>query len=85
MGVDAAVRIIFRRELAQAQDAPHRQAELVEDYQNRFANPYIAAERGYLDAVIEPRETRPALIRALRLARSKRQTLPPRKHGNMPL
>jgi acetyl-CoA carboxylase carboxyltransferase component len=85
MGVDAAVKIIFRRELAQSEDAAKRQADLVEDYQNRFANPYIAAERGYLDAVIEPRETRPALIRALRLARHKRQTLPPRKHGNMPL
>jgi acetyl-CoA carboxylase carboxyltransferase component len=85
MGVDAAVRIIFRKELAQAEDPTARQAELVEDYQNRFANPYIAAERGYLDDVIEPRETRPALIKALRLARSKRQTLPPRKHGNMPL
>ncbi|HWQ14984.1 MAG TPA: acyl-CoA carboxylase subunit beta [Roseiflexaceae bacterium] len=85
MGVDAAVRIIFRKELAQAQDPASRQAELAEDYQNRFANPYIAAERGYLDDVIEPRETRPALIRALRLARSKRQNLPPRKHGNIPL
>lgn len=85
MGVDAAVKIIFRRELAQAEDRAARQAELVEDYQNRFANPYIAAERGYIDSVIEPRETRPALIRALRLARSKRQSLPPRKHGNIPL
>lgn len=85
MGVDAAVKIIFRRELAQATEPARRQAELVEDYQNRFANPYIAAERGYLDEVIEPKETRPALIRALRLARHKRQTLPPRKHGNLPL
>jgi propionyl-CoA carboxylase beta chain len=85
MGVDAAVRIIFRKELAQAEDPKRRQTELAEDYQTRFANPYIAAERGYLDDVIEPRETRPTLIRALRLARSKRQTLPPRKHGNIPL
>jgi acetyl-CoA carboxylase carboxyltransferase component len=85
MGVDAAVRIIFRRELNQAENPAARQAELVEDYQNRFANPYIAAERGYIDDVIEPKETRPALIRALRLARNKRQTLPPRKHGNIPL
>ena len=69
----------------QIQTLVPRLAELVEDYQNRFANPYIAAERGYLDDVIEPRETRPALIRALRLARGKRQTLPPRKHGNIPL
>ncbi len=85
MGVEAAVKIIFRRDLAHAEDPVARQAELVEDYQNRFANPYIAAERGYVDDVIEPRETRPALIRALRLARNKRQTLPPRKHGNIPL
>jgi acetyl-CoA carboxylase carboxyltransferase component len=85
MGVDAAVRIIFRRELAEADDPAARQAELAEDYQNRFANPYVAAERGYVDDVIEPRETRPALIRALRLARNKRQSLPARKHGNIPL
>ncbi len=85
MGVDAAVKIIFRKELAQSSDPEKRQAELVEDYQNRFANPYIAAERGYLDDVIEPKETRPVLIRALRVARAKRQTHPPRKHGNIPL
>ncbi len=85
MGVDAAVKIIFRRELSQADDAVARQAELVEDYQNRFANPYVAAERGYVDEVIEPKETRPALIRALHLARNKRQSLPARKHGNIPL
>jgi acetyl-CoA carboxylase carboxyltransferase component len=85
MGVDAAVRIIFRRELAEAEDPQSRLAELVADYQDRFANPYVAAERGYVDAVIEPRETRLALIRALKLARSKRQSLPNRKHGNIPL
>jgi propionyl-CoA carboxylase beta chain len=85
MGVDAAVKIIFRKELADATDPAMRQAELAEDYQNRFANPYVAAERGYIDEVIEPKETRPALIRALRLARNKRQSLPARKHGNIPL
>jgi len=85
MGVDAAVKIIFRRELSEADDPAARQAALVEDYQNRFANPYVAAERGYIDDVIEPKETRPALIRALRLARNKRQSLPARKHGNIPL
>jgi acetyl-CoA carboxylase carboxyltransferase component len=85
MGVDAAVRIIFRRELAEASDAQARLAALVEDYQERFANPYVAAERGYVDAVIEPRETRLALIRALKLAATKRQSLPSRKHGNIPL
>jgi propionyl-CoA carboxylase beta chain len=85
MGVDAAVRIIFRKELAEASDQSQRQAELVEDYQSRFANPYVAAERGYIDAVIEPRETRPALIKALKIARTKRQSMPARKHGNIPL
>jgi acetyl-CoA carboxylase carboxyltransferase component len=85
MGVDAAVRIIFRKELADALNPTERMAELVEDYQGRFANPYVAAERGYIDAVIEPKETRPALIKALRLARTKRQSMPPRKHGNIPL
>jgi acetyl-CoA carboxylase carboxyltransferase component len=85
MGVDAAVRIIFRRELAEAENSELRLAELVADYQQRFANPYVAAERGYIDQVIEPRETRAALIQALRLSRSKRQSLPPRKHGNIPL
>lgn len=85
MGVDAAVRIIFRKELAEAEDQQKRQAELVEDYQSRFANPYVAAERGYIDAVIEPRETRPSLIKALRIARTKRQSMPARKHGNIPL
>ncbi len=85
MGVDAAVRIIFRKEITEAEDPVARQVELAQDYQNRFANPYAAAERGYIDAVIEPRETRPTLIRALRLARTKRQSLPARKHGNIPL
>ncbi|WP_129670343.1 acyl-CoA carboxylase subunit beta [Candidatus Chloroploca sp. Khr17] len=85
MGVDAAVRIIFRKELAEARDPQQRLAELVNDYQGRFANPYVAAERGYIDAVIEPRETRPALIKALKIARTKRQSMPTRKHGNIPL
>jgi acetyl-CoA carboxylase carboxyltransferase component len=85
MGVDAAVKIIFRRELSNADDPQARQAELVDDYQRRFANPYVAAERGYVDRVIEPRETRPELVKALHMARGKRQSLPPRKHGNIPL
>ena len=85
MGVEAAVRVIFRRELAEAEDRAQREAELTADYQQQWANPYVAAERGYIDQVIEPRETRMALTRALRLARSKRQTLPARKHGNIPL
>ncbi len=85
MGVDAAVGIIFRREIARAQDPEARRAELSTSYQKRFSNPYVAAERGFIDAVIEPSETRSAFIRALRLAKTKRQSLPPRKHGNIPL
>lgn len=85
MGVDAAVRIIFRKDLTEAADPAARHAELVEDYQKRFANPYVAAERGYIDAVIEPKETRPILTRALKIAKTKRQSLPARKHGNIPL
>jgi propionyl-CoA carboxylase beta chain len=89
MGPDGAVNIIFRRELeaagANGTDAAARRAELVEEYRERFANPYIAAERGYLDDVIEPEETRPWLIRQLEAALTKRQSPPPRKHGNIPL
>jgi propionyl-CoA carboxylase beta chain len=89
MGPDGAVNIVFRRELeAAAQnggDAGARRGELVEEYKERFANPYIAAERGYVDAVIEPEETRPWLIRALEASLTKRERRPPRKHGNIPL
>ncbi len=85
MGAEAAAGIIFRKELAQAEDPNARKAELAADYQQRFSNPYAAAERGFIDTVIEPRETRPALIKALNLARTKRQTMPPRKHGSIPL
>jgi propionyl-CoA carboxylase beta chain len=89
MGPDGAVNIVFRRELdASAQngvDPAGRRAALVEEYKERFANPYIAAERGYVDAVIEPEETRPWLIRALEASLTKREPRPPRKHGNIPL
>ncbi len=85
MGASGAVSIIFRKEIAESADPVATNAELIHNYEERFANPYIAAERGYVDSVIEPRETRPALIKALRLSRTKRQSLPPRKHGNMPL
>jgi propionyl-CoA carboxylase beta subunit len=85
MGPDGAVNIIFRKELAEADDAEARRAELIADYRERFANPYSAAERGYVDDVIEPRRTRPVLIDALRTAITKRERRPPRKHGNIPL
>jgi len=85
MGPDGAVNIIFRKELAEADDPVAKKAELVEDYRERFANPYIAAGRGYVDDVIEPKETRPRIINALEVLRNKRDTNPPKKHGNMPL
>lgn len=85
MGPDGAVNIIFRRELEQAEDPVQRKAELVEEYRRTFANPYVAASYGYLDDVIEPRETRPRLINALEMLQNKRDTNPPKKHGNIPL
>jgi len=85
MGPDGAVNIIFRRELAEAEDPVARKAELVAEYRKKFANPYIAAARGYLDDVIEPHETRPRLINALEMLQNKRDSNPPKKHGNIPL
>jgi acetyl-CoA carboxylase carboxyltransferase component len=85
MGPEGAVNVIFRRELAQAEDRDKRKAELVEDYRARFANPYIAASAGFLDDVIEPHETRPRLINALEMLKNKQGALPPKKHGNIPL
>jgi len=85
MGPDAAVNIIFRKELAQAEDPLKRKAELVEEYREKFANPYVAAARGYIDDVIEPHETRPRLINALEMLSNKRDTNPPKKHGCTPL
>jgi acetyl-CoA carboxylase carboxyltransferase component len=85
MGPDGAVNIIFRKELAQAEDPVQRKAELVAEYRKKFANPYIAASRGYIDDIIEPRETRPRLINALEMLSNKRDSNPPRKHGCIPL
>lgn len=85
MGPDGAVNIIFRRELAQAKDPVKRKSELVDEYRKKFANPYVAASRGYIDDVIEPRETRPRLINALEMLSNKRDTNPPKKHGCIPL
>ena len=85
MGPDGAVNIIFRQELAAAEDPDTRRAELVADYREQFANPYVAAARGYIDDVIEPRETRPRLIEALQMLQNKRDSNPPKKHGNIPL
>src|SRR6478609_1464846 len=85
MGPDGAVNIIFRNELAEADDPEARRAELIEDYRERFASPYAAAERGYVDEVIEPRRTRPVLIDALETSLTKLEPRPRRKHGNIPL
>jgi propionyl-CoA carboxylase beta chain len=85
MGPEGAVNIVFRKELEANGDPTGRRAELIADYKERFANPYTAAERGYVDDVIEPRRTRPVLIDALETARTKRERRPPRKHGNIPL
>jgi len=85
MGPQGAVNIIFRKELEAADDPETRRAELVEEYTERFANPYVAAERGYVDDVIDPGETRAVLCRSLAMLRSKQEKLPARKHGNVPL
>lgn len=85
MGPDGAVNIIFRRELKDADDVAARKDELVADYREKFANPYVAASRGYVDDVIEPHETRPRLINALEMLSNKRDVNPPKKHGCTPL
>ncbi|HLC02427.1 MAG TPA: acyl-CoA carboxylase subunit beta [Anaerolineales bacterium] len=85
MGPEGAVSIIFRKELAEAEEPEKRKAELVEEYREKFANPYVAASRGYLDDVIEPRYTRPRLINALEMLSNKRDANPAKKHGNIPL
>ena len=85
MGPQGAVEILYRRELASAPDPAARRAELVEEYTERYATPYIAAERGYVDDVISPADTRKVLARSLAMLDSKREELPHRKHGNVPL
>ena len=85
MGAQGAVNILYRKELAASEDAETMRADLITEYEDELANPYLAAERGYVDAVISPHETRLEIARALRLLRTKRQTLPPKKHGNIPL
>ena len=85
MGPEAAVNILFKDEIEQADDADARRKELIAEYNEKFANPYIAASRGYIDEVIEPRHTRIKLINALEMLKNKRDTNPPKKHGNIPL
>jgi len=85
MGPDGAVNIIFRKELLDAADPVAKRAELIELYKDKFANPFVAASRGYLDDVIDPAETRTRLCEALKITRNKRDSNPPRKHSTMPL
>ena len=84
MGAQGAANIIFRREMAAAEDQSAKREELIADYEERFNNPYVAASRGYVDAVILPSETRKRLIDALEITSTKSESLPPKKHGNMP-
>jgi propionyl-CoA carboxylase beta chain len=85
MGAQGAVNILYRSELASAPEPASLRAQLIEEYEDTLANPYIAAERGYVDSVIEPSATRGQVVRALRTLRTKRESLPPKKHGNIPL
>ena len=85
MGAEGAVNIVYRRELAAAEDKVASRKQKIEEFQDRFANPFVAAERGFIDDVIEPRETRPKVIRALRMLGTKVDTMPRKKHGNIPL
>ncbi len=85
MGAEGAVNIVFRREIEKAPDPKRRRAELIREYREKFSTPYASAERGFVDDVIEPAETRPRLIKALRMLSTKRESVPARKHGNIPL
>ena len=85
MGPEGAVNIVFREELASSKNPESRRTDLIKEYRDKFANPYVAASQGYLDDVIDPSETRPRLIKALNMLQSKRESLPPKKHGNIPL
>src|SRR6184192_528135 len=85
MGAEGAVGVLYRREIEKAENKEEERAQKIEEFRQRFANPYIAAERGYVDAVIQPRETRKKLIQALAMLDGKRDKNPPKKHGNIPL
>ena len=85
MGPEGAVNILYRREMDHASDPAALREEKTREYRDKFANPYVAAERGYIDEVIEPRDTRKKLIQALEILATKRDQNPPKKHGNIPL
>ena len=85
MGAQGAANIIYRKEITEAEDPKVKREEKIAEYEDLFSNPYRAAERGYIDAIIRPAETRMRLIDALEAMSSKTETLPPKKHGNVPL
>jgi propionyl-CoA carboxylase beta chain len=85
MGAEGAVGVLYRREINEAKDKDAARRARILELEDKFANPYVAAERGFIDEVIEPSETRPKLIKALALLENKRDTNPPKKHGNIPL
>ena len=85
MGPEGAANIIFRNEIKSSDNPEETRKKLIEEYRQKFANPYVAAERGYIDDVIEPKETRPRLINALEMLSNKRDSNPAKKHGNIPL
>ena len=85
MGAEGAVNIIQRKAIAEAENPEERRTELIDDYLEKFSNPYIAAERGYVDDVIEPVDTRRRVVQAFEMLRSKRETIPQKKHGSIPL
>jgi propionyl-CoA carboxylase beta chain len=85
MGAEGAVGVLYRRELSEAADKETVRRARISEFEEKFANPYVAAQRGFIDEVIEPAHTRPKLIRALMLLQNKRDINPPKKHGNIPL
>jgi len=85
MGPEGAVKIVYRKELGRAKNPEEFRQRKIEEFREKFANPYIACEKGYLDEVIEPKYTRPKLIAALSMLENKRDSNPPKKHGNIPL
>jgi propionyl-CoA carboxylase beta chain len=85
MGAEGAVGVLYRREISEAEDKEATRRARIHELEEKFQNPYVAAERGFIDEVIEPADTRPKLIRALKLLENKRDTNPPKKHGNIPL
>ena len=85
MGPEGAVNVVYRKEIGESDNPEETREKLIQEYRDRFANPYVAASKGYIDDVIDPRETRPRIIRALEMLETKIDTLPPKKHGNIPL